>query len=55
MTNDTLALVLLIGILASGAYLIHSMTVTKSLVRVRIAVVVSLIFVIAFWIVMSKG
>lgn len=55
MNNDTLALALLVGVLASGAYLIHSMTVTRSVVRVRIAAVVSIVLTLAFMIVLARG
>ena len=55
LTNDTLALVLLIGVLASGAYLIHSMTVTRSVARVRVAAIVSIVLTLAFMIVMARG
>ena len=55
LTNDTLALALLIGMLASGAYLIHSMTVTRSVMRVRIAAIVSIVLTLAFMIVLARG
>lgn len=55
LNNDALALALLIGVLASGAYLIHSMTVTRSVVRVRIAAVVSIVLTLAFMIVLARG
>ena len=55
MTNDTLALALLIGVLASGAFLIHSMTVTRSVLRVRVAAAVSIVLTLAFMIVLAGG
>ena len=55
MTDDTLALALLIGVLASGAYLIHSMTVTRSVARVRVAAIVSIVLTLAFMIVLARG
>jgi len=55
LTNDTLALALLIGVLASGAFLIHSMTVTRSVLRVRVAAAVSIVLTLAFMIVLAGG
>ncbi len=55
MTNDILALALLVGVLASGAYLIHSMTVTRSVARVRVAAIVSIVLTLAFMIVLARG
>lgn len=46
--SEWIGLVLIIGLIVSGVYLVHSMTVTRSLVRVRVAAIVSLVFMIAF-------
>lgn len=43
-----MGLVLLLGLLASGTYLMHSMEVSRSVPRVRTAAVVSIVFMIAF-------
>lgn len=44
---DLLVLILVVGLIVSGAFLVHSMTVTRSLKRVRIAGMVSLVLMIA--------
>ena len=44
---DLLVLIIVVGLIASGAFLVHSMTVTRSLKRVRIAGLVSLVLMIA--------
>jgi hypothetical protein len=44
--SDIVVLLLVIGLIVSGIFLIHSMQVTRSLVRVRIAGVVSLVLMI---------
>ncbi len=44
--SDLVVLVLVIGLIVSGIFLIHSMQVTRSLVRVRIAGVVSLVLMV---------
>lgn len=45
---DMVGLALLIGLLASGTYLMHSMEVSRSVPRVRIAALLSIVFMIAF-------
>ena len=46
-----MGLALLIGVLASGTFLMHSMEVSRSIPRVRFAAVVSLLFMIGliYW------
>ena len=44
---DLVVLLIVIGLIVSGAFLVHSMTVTRSLKRVRIAGLVSLVLMIA--------
>lgn len=48
---DLVGLALLIGVLASGTFLMHSMQVSRSIPRVRFAAVVSLLFMIGliYW------
>ena len=43
---DLIVLILVAGLIVSGAFLVHSMTVTRSLKRVRVAGVVSLVLMI---------
>ena len=50
---DLVGLVLILGLVGSGAFLIHSMEVTRSLTRVRLAAVLSIVFMIAFIIYVS--
>ncbi|UCC94109.1 MAG: hypothetical protein JSW25_05465 [Thermoplasmata archaeon] len=45
---DWVGLALLIGLLASGTYVIHSMEVSRSVTRVRIGAVVSILFMLGF-------
>ncbi|MCK4970208.1 MAG: hypothetical protein KAS77_06770 [Thermoplasmata archaeon] len=45
---DVVGLALLIGLLASGSFLMYSMEVTRSVPQVRIAAVLSIVFMIAF-------
>jgi hypothetical protein len=52
--SELIGLALIVGLVASGAYLVHSMTVTQSLVRVRISALVSLVFMILFMFWMSS-
>jgi len=52
---DTVGLILILGLVGSGAFLIHSMEVTRSLPRVRIAAVLGILFMIAFIIYVSFG
>ncbi len=52
---DTVGLILILGLVGSGAFLLHSMEVTRSLPRVRIAAVLGIVFMIAFIIYVSFG
>jgi len=52
---DLVGLVMILGLVGSGAFLIHSMEVTRSLPRVRLAAVLSIVFMIAFIIYVSLG
>ncbi|NIV80010.1 MAG: hypothetical protein GWN39_15005 [Thermoplasmata archaeon] len=45
---DVVGLALLLGLIASGTFLMHSMEVTRSVTRVRIAAVLSIVFMIGF-------
>jgi len=45
---DVVGLALLMGLLASGTYLMHSMEVSRSVPRVRFAALLSIVFMIAF-------
>jgi hypothetical protein len=45
---DLVGLALLIGLLASGTYLMHSMEVSRSIPKVRFAAVLSIVFIVAF-------
>lgn len=52
---DIVGLVLILGLVGSGAFLLHSMEVTRSLQRVRLAAVLSIVFMIAFIFYVSLG
>ncbi len=43
-----MGLALLIGLIASGTFLMHSMEVTRSVPRVRLGALLSIVFVIGF-------
>ena len=43
-----MGLALLIGLIASGTFLMHSMEVTRSVPRVRLAALLSIVFMIGF-------
>lgn len=45
---DVVGLALLIGLVASGTFLMHSMEVTRSVARVRLAAVLSIVFMLGF-------
>jgi hypothetical protein len=45
---DLVGLALLLGLIASGTFLMHSMEVTRSVPRVRMAALVSVVFMIGF-------
>jgi hypothetical protein len=45
---DLVGLVLVIGLIASGGFLMHSLEVTRSPVRVRVGALLSIVFMIAF-------
>ena len=45
---DILGLALLVGLVASGTFLVHSMEVTRSVPRVRLAAVLSIGFMLGF-------
>jgi hypothetical protein len=45
---DVLGLALLIGLVASGTFLMHSMEVTRSVPRVRFAALLSIVFMLGF-------
>ena len=51
--SELLVLALVVGDIAAGAFLIHSMTVTRSVVRVRAAALVSIVLTIALMIAIS--
>ncbi len=51
--NDLLVLALVAGLVGSGYYLIHTMTVTKDVVRFRVAIVVSIVLTFALMIAVS--
>ena len=45
---DWIGLVLIIGLIGSGIFMVHSMERGRSLLQVRFAAVVSIIFMVAF-------
>jgi hypothetical protein len=45
---DVLGLALLIGLIASGTFVMHSMEVSRSVTRVRIGATLSIVFMLAF-------
>ena len=45
---DLLGLGLLIGLLVSGTFLMHSMEVSRSVIRVRVSALMSIVFMIGF-------
>lgn len=45
---DVVGLALLLGLVASGTFLMHSMEVTRSVPRVRFAALLSVVFMIGF-------
>ena len=51
--NDLLVLALVVGDIVAGAFLIHSMTVTRSVFRVRAAALVSIVLTIALMVAIS--
>lgn len=52
---DLVGLALILGLVGSGAFLLHSMEVTRSLPRVRLAAVLSIVFMISFIFYVSLG
>ena len=52
---DLVGLVLVLGLIASGGFLIHSMEVARSVSRVRLAAVLSIVFMIAFMVHITRG
>ena len=52
---DLVGLVLVLGLIGSGAFLVHSMEVTRSVARVRLAAVLSIAFMIAFMVHITRG
>ena len=53
--SELYGLAILIGLIASGVYLIHSMTVTRSVAHVRLAALVSIVFMVLLMVYMSTG
>lgn len=51
--NDLLVLALVVADIVAGAFLIHSMTVTRSVVRVRAAALVSIVLTIGLMVALS--
>ncbi len=45
---DLVGMALVIGLIASGGFLLHSLEVTRSPVRVRVGALLSIVFMIAF-------
>jgi hypothetical protein len=45
---DVVGLALLMGLIASGTFLMHSMEVSRSVPRVRLAAVLSILFMLGF-------
>jgi hypothetical protein len=51
--NDLLVLALVVGDIVAGAFLMHSMTVKRSVARVRAAALVSIVLTIALMVALS--
>ncbi len=51
--NDLVVLALVIGLVLSGYYLIHTMTVTGNVLGFRVAIVVSIVLTFALMIAVS--
>ena len=51
--NDLVVLALVAGLVASGYYIIHTMTVTKNVLRFRVAIIVSIVLTFALMIAVS--
>jgi hypothetical protein len=52
---DIVGLVLILGVLGSGTYLMHSLEVSRSVPRVRFAAALSIVFVIGLIYYMGWG
>jgi hypothetical protein len=52
---DLVGLALIVGLILAGAFLVHSMSVTRSLIRVRVAALVSIVLMIAFMVHTTSG
>ncbi len=52
---DLVGRALSLGLVGSGAFLLHAMEVTRSLPRVRLAAVLSILFMITFIFYVSLG
>jgi hypothetical protein len=46
--SDLIGLALIVGLVISGVYLVHSMTVTQSVTGVRVSALVSIVLMILF-------
>jgi len=51
--NDLVVVAIVIGLVVSGYYLIHTMTVTRDVLRFRVAIVVSIVLTFALMIAVS--
>ena len=51
--NDLVVVAIVIGLVVSGYYLIHTMTVTRDVLRFRVAIVVSIVLTVALMIAVS--
>jgi hypothetical protein len=52
---DWYGLALISGLIASGIYMVHSMTVTKSIVRVRASALVGIVLMMLFMLHVGSG
>ena len=52
---DWYGLALIAGLIFSGAYMVHSMTVTRSIVRVRVTALVGIVLMMLFMLHVGSG
>ena len=52
---DWYGLALIVGLITSGVYMVHSMTVSRSIVRVRVSALVGIVMMMLFMLHVGSG